>query len=39
MAQPMQVAATYSSSIVLMSNKKIQWFGTNGTLKKVSIPT
>jgi hypothetical protein len=35
---PIQVAATYSSSIVLTSKRKIFWFGKNGTIDNVASP-
>lgn len=35
---PLQVAASFSSSIVLLSNNKVYWFGSNGTIKMVSCP-
>lgn len=38
LVQAIQVAATYSSSVVLMSNRKVFWFGRNGTLHDVSTP-
>jgi hypothetical protein len=35
---PQQVAATFSSSVVLTSNRKIFWFGRNGTIDNVATP-
>ena len=36
---PLQVAASFNSSIVLLSNHKVYWFGTNGTIKMCLTPT
>ena len=33
-----QVAASHSSSIVLLSNHKIYWFGKNQTIYKKCLP-
>ena len=35
---PLQITASFNSSIVLLSNKKIYWFGTNGTIDKIKTP-
>ena len=37
-AHPIQVSACFTSSIVLMSNKKVYWFGKNGTIDGVLSP-
>jgi hypothetical protein len=36
--QAIQIAATHASSVVLMSNRKVYWFGRNGTLNDVPNP-
>ena len=36
---PLQVAASFNSSIVLLSDHKVYWFGTNGTIKMCLTPT
>ena len=36
---PLQVVAAFTSSVVLLSNRRVLWFGSNGSLKKVNIPT
>ena len=36
---PLQIAASFNSSIVLLSNHKVYWFGTNGTIKMCLTPT
>ena len=35
----MQVAASYNSCVVLLSNKKLYWWGSNGSIDKVWTPT
>ena len=37
--QPLQVSATYNSCIVLLSNKKLYWWGSNGTIDRAHTPT
>lgn len=37
-SHPIQVGTSFNSTIVLMSNKKIYWFGTNGTIKNENKP-
>jgi myosin V len=34
----MQVQAGWKCSLILMENKKVYWWGTNGTLTKINIP-
>jgi hypothetical protein len=34
-----QVSASFTGSLVLLSNHKLYWFGKNGTLSDVSTPT
>lgn len=35
---PVQVSASFNSSIILFNHKKIVWFGTNGTLSSQMTP-
>ena len=35
---PLQVSASFNSSLVLLSNHKVYWFGTNGTIKMCLTP-
>lgn len=30
--------ASFNSTIVLLSNRKIYWFGSNGTIEKIKYP-
>lgn len=34
----LQITASFNSTILLLSNKKIFWFGSNGTLDRVKNP-
>lgn len=34
----LQITASFNSTILLLSNKKIFWFGSNGTLDRVKAP-
>lgn len=35
---PVQVSASFNSSIILFNHKKILWFGTNGTISSQMSP-
>lgn len=35
---PLQVSASFNCSLVLLSNRKIYWCGSNGTIDKVKTP-
>lgn len=35
---PVQVSASFDSSIILFNHKKIIWFGTNGTISSQMTP-
>lgn len=34
----MQISASINSSILLLSNRKIYWCGSNGTIDRVKVP-
>ena len=36
--QPLQISAAFNSCVVLLTNKKIYWWGSNGTIDKVASP-
>lgn len=35
---PLQVSASFNSTLLLLSNRKIYWFGTNGTINRLKTP-
>ena len=36
---PLQISASFNSSIILFNHKKIVWFGSNGSISNQSTPT